>query len=242
MIKVPEFCNICGRVLVSKIPGSLAPFVAERCGIVLIPEIFMLRCEHCEFQYFDHRYTDAEIKKIYRDYRGSTYVAQRLRIEPSYAKEWEWISEDRWKSDRIIETCQRFEHWQLRCPKRVLDYGGEDGWLSRHVFPESEVVVYDISHDCPEPEGRFDLVFAAFILEHVCDPLNFVHTLMQFIVPGGYLYLEVPRVTDLPIMHEHVSQWSSRALRSLVSLIGMNTIEVILPNDTDVAILARRKV
>ncbi|HUA33047.1 MAG TPA: class I SAM-dependent methyltransferase [Candidatus Binataceae bacterium] len=50
-------------------------------------------------------------------------------------------------------------------------------------------------NDEVELEGRFSLIKASQVIEHLLDPVGFVRTLIRVLAPRGYLYLECPNNT-----------------------------------------------
>ena len=54
-------------------------------------------------------------------------------------------------------------------------------------------------------EGPFDLVTALQVVEHIEDPLSFLHDLGKNIKLDGYLYLELPNIHDIMLDGYHIA-------------------------------------
>ncbi len=97
---------------------------------------------------------------------------------------------------------------------RVLDFGAAKGRTLQRFLqlrPDLQPSIFDVSHDyrpfwegwVPASEqavhdlpedwwGRFDLVTAHFVLEHVVDPVAMLHQLAKLLAPGGSVFFTVP--------------------------------------------------
>jgi SAM-dependent methyltransferase len=83
--------------------------------------------------------------------------------------------------------------------------------------------------------GRYDVVSAFQVLEHVPDPRQFTETLVSFLRPGGLLILVAPLhpspLTEMPnfVLNappHHLTWWNRRAYAALASLLGLETVEI----------------
>jgi SAM-dependent methyltransferase len=233
VIKTSGLCPLCGRKPDHLTrPAELAPFIAKRCGITQPDDLSALHCVGCKFDYFNYHFTSKEILDIYQDYRGEEYITQRLSVDPGYAVELQWIKDhnNTWHERRVHDAAALFHKLGIK-PDSVLDFGGEDGWLTRGAFPEATVKVYDISDkNTTFPIESFDTVFAAFIFEHVQNPVDLGLLLKSLLKPGGYLYIEIPRgrqgQPEMLELHEHVSYWSANALWILSRALDMRVVDL----------------
>ena len=83
--------------------------------------------------------------------------------------------------------------------------------------------------------GRFEMVTAFEVLEHVADPLGFLREAAAMVCPGGTVFVSVPnaegvhRLVDIN-PHQwpphHVSWWRRRDLRRIGELAGLQTVKV----------------
>ena len=75
--------------------------------------------------------------------------------------------------------------------------------------------------------GTFDLVVARQVLEHVHDPVGFLGAARAALVPGGYLFVDIPEfgparaLGDCSVLwEEHVSYFTDATLRAAVRRAG----------------------
>lgn len=83
----------------------------------------------------------------------------------------------------------------------------------------------------PFASGRFDLVTAFHVLEHVPDPVRVVGRMLEWLAPGGLLMIEVPNAAGLGArlfgsawsgleLPRHLSHFSPDSLSRVVSRAG----------------------
>lgn len=120
---------------------------------------------------------------------------------------------------------------------RVLDFGAAKGTTLRRLVqarPDLRPSIFDVSRDyvtfwrdwVPESEqvihripdewqGRFDLVTAHFVLEHVVDPIGTLQLLSGLLAPGGRLFFTVPdplsNTGDFLVV-DHVNHFTASSL------------------------------
>lgn len=179
--------------------GWLAPFVAHRTGVD--SELGRTcTCGSCGFRWCSVRWSDEQAAALYRGYRDSAYDAERSRFEPGYSSA--HLNEPR-------EYLPLVEAWIARhgVPGSVLDIGGNDG---RNTPFSDRAMVWEIGE--PEPNGTYDLVVLAHVLEHVPWPRHTVAAAREKLAPGGVLYVEVPAEAPCDVWHEHVNQFSRESL------------------------------
>lgn len=135
---------------------------------------------------------------------------------------------------------------------QVLDFGAAKADTLRKVVraePSWNPHVFDVSYDYQEswqpwiPQnqqavnimpsawaGRFDLVTAHFVLEHIPDPARVVRTLADLLKPDGVLLLSVPDAAsntgDL-LVADHLNHFTSLSLWTLLRNAGFQSWSIL---------------
>ena len=60
------------------------------------------------------------------------------------------------------------------------------------------VILADVQK-LPFKNNTFDFIFAADVLEHICNPLNALYELRRILKPGGLIYVRVPNTFSIQI-------------------------------------------
>jgi SAM-dependent methyltransferase len=203
-----QACPSCGCSQIEQRPALIAPFIA-RYVLDSEPEVCALcRCGDCGLVYFGRPYSEAEIARLYADYRGERYLAIRHSFEPWYTRR---FNEDIGGPAGMAPRRRVYQATLAACPDSgtvdtVLDYAGDRGQMMEGG-PGRAHFVFEISGAPPETgvtaiadpaslEGRaFDLVLLCGVVEHFSWPLDQVKAAAQHVRPGGLLYVEVPDET-----------------------------------------------
>lgn len=80
---------------------------------------------------------------------------------------------------------------------RILDFGGGDGSLAAAIgarLGDASLEVVDVGRTLDGIAGRFDLVIASAVLEHIPEPAVTIRRLFGLLAPGGYFYARTPYV------------------------------------------------
>jgi len=207
-------------------------------------------CTVCSFVQTKWPFPDEAIARLYTDYRSGSYNQERVRYEPEYAS----IASQVGNCAKEIQTRKvGLSQWltgkvNVESDFSMLDYGGADGRFLPNL--PGEKFVFDISDVAPadgikrigdESElGSYSYVQLAHILEHVSYPLVLTRKAASFLKDSGYLYIEVPQeLTDEArsrlasrdnrvrlAIHEHINQYSVRALTELLRSSGLDVAAV----------------
>ena len=115
------------------------------------------------------------------------------------------------------------------------------GWRVAGIEPDeadaekarrfAEEVYIGDALSAPFPPGRFDLVTALHVVEHVPDPVRLVRRMLEWLAPGGLLIIEVPNAGGLGArifgrawsgleLPRHLSHFSPETLRRAVERAG----------------------
>lgn len=111
----------------------------------------------------------------------------------------------------------------------------------------------DIEH-LTEDIGKFDIITALDVIEHVADPLAFLFGIQRLLVPGGIAYIETPNISSMVYRigrtlltlsrsapssfrerlfpPQHIQYFTQGGVRALASQSGLEAVQVstrILP-------------
>jgi 2-polyprenyl-3-methyl-5-hydroxy-6-metoxy-1,4-benzoquinol methylase len=185
----------------------------------------LYECAACGFGIFHPRIIGNS--SFYREI-GGVYSGE-------YYQDWKWEF-----GEAIADT---------KSCRSILDVGcGAGGFLEKAKAQVPDVAGVDFNESAlsvargkgirtfrsldsiPSPGNRFDAVFTFHVLEHVPDPVDFLHRLAGFLAPSGKVGLSVPNM-DGPVRFidpcymnmppHHATRWTSKALQSLAGRIGL---------------------
>jgi len=252
---VASHCVCCGSANLERSPAVLMPFIAHRVygwEPVVIDESWGLQtisgghayslchsllCEDCHLLFLDIRFSDAEISRLYKEYRGCEYTTLRDRYEPGY------------KGRNLallggidyLDAIETFLAPHLPQTITLLDWGGDTGVNTPFKREDANTIhLYDISGT--ETTGkinkvsrqtavqtRYDLIVCSNVLEHVPYPKDLLEDIKSVMQASSVLYLEVPfeklvRENPEPLSrlkkkrhwHEHINFFSENALLALL--------------------------
>jgi hypothetical protein len=205
----------------------------------------------CGMVFYELRYDESEVARLYSGYRGQSYTAVRERLEPGYAAKNTLIG----KNPTEIRNRQRFMQAVLAAgdikPASILDWGGDRGDFVPETMRDAKVYIYDVSNMPTLPGMQaiarddqyapYDLVMCTHVMEHVSEPMQTMHRLASLTAPGGHVYVEVPMDmgfneycaaifsktsrNGLPkYQHEHINYYSRTPIVRMVDLAGLTLV------------------
>jgi len=213
-------------------------------------------CRDCTF-YSTYRQVPAELLyNLYRDYRSYSYNQDRESYERGYIANIGCtiggLNEAEIRNSHLNEYFKVLEEENIcslvNC-KNALDWGGADGRFLPSFPGKCLKYVYEVS-DCNPAQGvvkidsipdlnSFEYIQIAHVFEHVSSPLEFIEDPVKSLLPGGFLYIEVPvEVVSLNLVndvqdrrtilyvHEHINKYTSEAIRQLVETQKMHILDI----------------
>jgi 2-polyprenyl-3-methyl-5-hydroxy-6-metoxy-1,4-benzoquinol methylase len=121
-----------------------------------------------------------------------------------------WLRNRGWKTEGI-EIC-----------RPSAEYAQKERGLTIHTLPLEELSLKDNS---------FSLVHSSHVIEHLNDPLNFVHEIFRILKPGGYFICVTPNTASLQALMfrsnwrsaiaDHLVLFSKKRLSSLLKEVGL---------------------
>lgn len=226
-MKIINYCPCCnGKDFLSK-KSIIAPFISDYVlNETKILSCKLLKCNNCGFIFFDKRFTDREVNKLYSQYRKQTYFKARNKHEFFYTagvnKSFDLDDVIEYKKKLIYDFIR---NCKLDCYsfKNILDYGGDRGQFFPSCFDNSNKWLYEISDKKPlknvikfskftkDKKNFFDLILLCHLLEHISYPNDFLSYIRNLIKINGYVYIEVPneqfkfKLTDGKIFDSYIS-------------------------------------
>lgn len=197
-----------------------------------------LHCPACGTLFLDMRFDDSEMARLYRDYRGNEYEAQREHFEPGYTTRNRALV----AGDAHIPEIDAFLRPRLPARPAVLDWGGDTGLNTplrreaalHHVLDISGRPLVDGAVAVAAPQGTYDVIVLAHVLEHVPEPGSLIDQVRAAMAARTRLYVEVPfevlmraAETDGTAWrrkrhwHEHINFFSPVGLRRLLEGHGL---------------------
>ena len=236
LINTPDpRCRVCGGD--TEEAGAAVGTVRKR-------EYHLRRCPACGYGFVADPWTDYD--SIYDDayYRGQgadplvDYVSE-LESPEVTVRQHEWRGmvsvvsslagagpETMWL-DYGCGTGGLVRHLRSLGWERVS--GFEQGWAVPRLRRIGVPLV--AGEQLPELAGRFDVVTAIEVIEHVVDPVSELRTMAELLRPGGLLFLTTgnaaPHAADLPgwsyVRPEiHVSFFEPRTLATAMKRVGLS--------------------
>ncbi len=206
-------CLICKSKKIKKYNARFAQFIADRISDGKIHDCKLIHCKDCGFAYFDYRFSDDEILKLYKNYRDSTYQKLRQKSESWYSED---INKLLGNNKLIIETSNKYlsnllqkynffnSEINIKKEKAVLDFGGDEGQFIPKILNDFDKYVYDVSEK-PVQNGiialrtieeckkrKYDLILCSCVLEHVINPDEIIKTIKTLLAKNGILHIELP--------------------------------------------------
>ena len=235
-------CILCGQDKCTYDKAHFAPFLVERMFLGKQQNTRLIHCSNCGLYYSDYRPTEEEMNRLYNCYRDDTYVAQRKKYEPNYINEkFSIIEYCEERKSSVIKFISSFINFDSI--KNILEYGGDKGQYIPDKFPNAQKYVYDISGNQTISEVRslknlknlkqikWDFILCMHLLEHLSDPLETLHNLVELLDENSYLYIELPKqnymhqYSDIEI-NEHINFFHESTMYIIGDLFQLNVVSI----------------
>jgi hypothetical protein len=158
-----------------------------------------MTCDNCGSGFFDFRYSEDDMSKIYSNYRGDTYLKIRSKWEPWYNQT---FNEEHDSEDFIFMRQASLYNFLIKLlpavPKTIIDVGGDRGQyipnfgqIESYVIESSSKKLINgvIRLSCLDEITKSSLILYSHVLEHVANPKEEIEKLLQHC---EQLYIEVP--------------------------------------------------
>ncbi|MBK9130177.1 MAG: class I SAM-dependent methyltransferase [Gammaproteobacteria bacterium] len=217
MTSVP--CPVCGA---SSAPLDVVDFnksCAESWGIHLplcgVP-VYYYRCESCGYchapQFRDWRP---------EDYRERIYNERYIEVDPDYVEKRPATA-----AAGLIQT-----FGTVAASIRHLDYGSGSGVLSRMLREAGwDSTAYDPYADpdsALDNPGRFDLITAYEIFEHVADVNRLMADISSLLAEDGVLILSTLLSDGFIAPHQRITWWYASPRNGHISLFSKQSLAIL---------------
>lgn len=204
-------CKLCGAIETQMIAHAvIAPWISRITGNMVQDNFSKLWvCSGCSFQFFEHRYSEAEMSALYSGYRGDEYFAFRHSYEPWFSRS----DMNNWnpsKNAAAVESRRSYMSGffnqngvDLHTINDVLDFGGdlgqffpeETGGKRYLIDPANPVTSNDEIVRVQSIESLWEscgLIMNCHTLEHIPSLESTLASLVPVLRKDAYLYIEVP--------------------------------------------------
>ena len=227
-------CRVCGATLSTPDYSAAAPAITSISTHLPIPTHTSI-CRHCGHG------QSPDLPKI-QEFYDTQY---RISLQSDQHDQLYEVRDGRsvYRTQRQAEMLAAMD---LPLNARVLDFGAAKGTTLRTLLesrPDLRPSIFDVSHDYvsfwqgwvptseqathvlpAEWQGRFDLVTAHFVLEHVVDPVGTLKQLAGLLAPGGKVFFTVPdplgNTGDFLVV-DHVNHFTASSLIKTCTAAGL---------------------
>ncbi len=193
-------------------PNIACPFCTSGDRHLIVPTVWdapesaVYQCSACKLV-FIFPIMSAEEEKSFYEMEFSRYMKQRGGPGENIPEK--HFQENRREAARRLRNVEPY----LREDMKVLEIGSSTGFMLSALRPHvssvtgiepnrlyadyaRELEIPTLSDLAEAKSGRYDLILAYYVLEHLRDPVEYLKDLCKLLNPGGRLAVEVPNVDD----------------------------------------------
>ena len=193
-----------------------------------IAEIGFYHCPASDLRFFHPMPAGSE--KFYEELQKFDWYYDKNKQEYEFASR--WIDE----TDAVLEIgCGTgIFAKKIKSPHYVgleLSHKAKEAAAAQGVTVLNEFVeVHAVAH-----AGRYDVVCAFQVLEHIVDVRSFIRSSLECLKPGGLLiysvpsaesYMTVAKNVALNMPPHHASWWTDQCLNSIAKTFGLQVVEI----------------
>jgi SAM-dependent methyltransferase len=202
------------------------------------------RCRKCGFVYTNPRYPpDAVLGQYEQEDSGAEMLALWGRIHtPTMLAEYDRILDDLAKElpgrGRLLDVGCGACYFLERAQRQGWEAHGVEvaSWAPDAARARGVTHLHvGLLHEQRFPDGAFDVVHTAQVLEHLADPRDVLREMHRVLRPGGLFYANVPNYRRLPVLFNvddfvldqpmgHLNYFTPTSLRHLVEAVGFRVV------------------
>lgn len=194
-----------------------------------VTTVRLQRCADCDLRFYDP--PCAGDGAFYEQLQKLEWYYQEDKAEYEFARG--FVSAD---SSVLDIGCGSgaFKSW---LPPSVTYAGLEfnDEAIRKATSRDLNVVKQSVQDHAAQFPGKYDVVCAFQVLEHIPEPVSFFRACVDALAPGGKLILTVPAEDSflaitanlyLNMPPHHALRWSDQALRNIATREGLKVLEI----------------
>lgn len=240
-----KICKICNRdsfsefIKFEKYPKTISFLFNDKSkSIADSSPILFIQCNYCQHI----QIANDMPQSFYEEYVMTVSHSQKMvTFQNMQAKQ--FINKFNLKGKEIFEAgCGDGNFLNILRSEGCLVYGNEPSKSFRLLATEKQLIVDDqyINSDYHNSHAPFDAIVSREVLEHVPEPINFLHNLKNLLKENGVILIEVPNFEKslkenryYDMFPDHLSYFTSDTLTAAMLLSGFKNIEIYYGMDDE---------
>lgn len=206
----------------------------------VVEEFALKKCQGCGFVFVNPQYSFESLMQIYQDKKDSKKIIEiyaRIAtplVLAEYDRKLDQLERMLGRKGKILDFACAAAYFVERANKKGWDAYGVDvgSWVKEAAEARGVRNIYiGQLASLNFPDGYFDIIYAAQVLEHLQSPLSTLAEIRRILKPSGILYVDVPNYHTIPIMlnkddfylntpPQHINYFTPKTLKLLLERSG----------------------